>query len=165
MTNSLASNDLTTNHAGYARRRIALLENGAELFELRPDAKSCQSLVVGNARCSESILFGLHAKSIVFDRKAVFVGSFNLNQRSIYLNSELALIVYSPELAAIIAGDIEQNLLSENSWQVRLDDSHSLEWKGSVDGKAVHYDHEPETGFWRRFNASFFSIFPIEKYL
>lgn len=165
LTNSLASNDLTTNHAGYTCRRKALLENGAELFELRPDAKSCHDLVVGVERCSGGILFGLHAKSIVFDRKAVFVGSFNLNQRSIYLNSELALIVYSPELAEIIAGDIEQNFLPENSWQVRLDDNNDLVWRGSVDGKEIHYNHEPETGFWRRFNSGFFSVFPIEKYL
>ncbi len=165
LTNSLASNDLTTNHSGYARRRIALLKNGAELFELRHDAKSCHYLVVGTERCSENTLFGLHAKSIVFDRKAVFVGSFNLNQRSIYLNSELALIVYSPELAEIIAGDIEQNLLPENSWQVRLDDNNDLVWKGNIGDKETYYSHEPETGFWRRLNSGFFSVFPIEKYL
>jgi putative cardiolipin synthase len=165
LTNSLASNDLTTNHSGYARRRTSLLENGAELFEFRPDAKSCRSLVMAVGRCNESTLFGLHAKSIVFDRKVVFVGSFNLNQRSVYLNSELALIVYSPELAAIIAGDIEQNLLPENSWQVTLGDSNGLVWKGSNDGKEMFYNHEPETGFWRRFNSGFFALFPIEKYL
>ncbi|NQY25679.1 MAG: phospholipase D family protein [Piscirickettsiaceae bacterium] len=165
LTNSLASNDLTTNHSAYVRRRKELLRNGAELFELRPDAQSCQHLVVIPYSCDNDTLFGLHAKSIVFDRKAVFVGSFNLNQRSIYLNSELALIIYSPELAEIIAEDIEQNLLAENSWHVVLDKKGNLQWKGIKEAASIEYSHEPETGFWRRFNSGFFSLFPVEKYL
>jgi len=164
ITNSLASNDLTTNHSGYARRRQELLENGAELFELRPDAQSCQDLIKGSISCDEA-LFGLHAKSAVFDREVVFIGSFNFNQRSIYLNSELGLLIYSSELAEIIAHDIEQNFSLENSWQVVLDEKNNLQWNGIKDGVEVQYSHEPETGFWRRFNSGFFSIFPIEKYL
>ena len=165
LTNSLASNDLTTNHSGYVRRRKELLKNGAELYELRPDAQSCQNLVKAPYSCDENTLFGLHSKSIVFDRKVVFVGSFNLNQRSIYLNSEIGLIVYSSELADRIARDIEENLASENSWKVMLNSHGDLQWTGIKGGVKVNYSHEPETGFWRRFNSKFLSIFPIEKYL
>ena len=42
LTNSLASNDLVTNHSGYARRRPAMLDAGIELYELRPDAAACR---------------------------------------------------------------------------------------------------------------------------
>ena len=110
-------------------------------------------------------LFGLHAKSIVFDRKIVFVGSFNLNQRSVYLNTETALIVYSPELAGRIAKDIEQNFLPDNSWHVILNEAGRLEWEGYEDGRVVRYQKEPQTGFWQRFKSGFFSVLPFEKYL
>jgi putative cardiolipin synthase len=165
LTNSLASNDLTTNHSGYARRRPAMLESGIELFELRPDAVSCQRLVADSSRCDEDSLFGLHAKSIVFDRRAVFVGSFNLNLRSVYLNTETALIVYSPELAKRIAADIEENMLPENSWQVMQDENGKLEWIGLESGEMIRYSHEPSTTVWRRFKSGFLSLFPLEKYL
>ncbi|MCP4077825.1 MAG: phospholipase D family protein [Gammaproteobacteria bacterium] len=165
LTNSLASNDLTTNHSGYVRRRKELLRNGAELFELKPDAQSCKHLVEAPNACNENTLFGLHAKSIVFDRKVVFVGSFNLNQRSIYLNSELGLIVHSTELADRIADDIKENLSLQNSWKVILNNKGDLQWTGIKDGEIINYNHEPETGFMRRFNSKFFSIFPVEKYL
>ena len=37
LTNSLASNDMLPAHSGYAKTRRRLLENGMELYELRPD--------------------------------------------------------------------------------------------------------------------------------
>ncbi|MEN8180327.1 MAG: phospholipase D-like domain-containing protein, partial [Pseudomonadota bacterium] len=165
LTNSLASNDLTTNHSAYARRRQQMLESGIELYELRPDAVSCRQLIGAPSRCDEDSLFGLHAKSIVFDRSSVFVGSFNLNLRSVYLNSELGLIIESPQLASRIAADIEQNLRIENSWRVVLDERGNPAWIGQENGEEVRYSHEPATGFWRRLKSGLLSILPIEKYL
>lgn len=165
VTNSLASNDLTTNHSGYARRREDMLANLIELYELRPDAELCQNLVDSIEKCDEETLFGLHAKSMVFDREIVFVGSFNVNQRSVYLNTETALIIYSSELAGSIAEDIEESFSAENSWKVELDKEGELEWVESSGGKEFRHSHEPQTGFWRRFSSGFYSIFPIEKYL
>lgn len=165
LTNSLASNDLTTNHAGYARRRQQMLENGIELYEFRPDALSCQRLLGAPSHCDEDATFGLHAKSMVFDRAIVFVGSFNLNLRSVYVNSENGLVVYSPELARRIAEDIEENMRLENSWRVELDESGNPSWISQEKGKQVRYSREPATGFWRRFKSGLISLFPVEKYL
>jgi cardiolipin synthase C len=165
LTNSLASNDLTTNHSGYARRRKEIIENSVDLYELRPDAESCLNIIESTQQCDKDTLFGLHAKSMVFDREIVFVGSFNVNQRSIYLNTETALIIYSPELAGIVARDIEENFSGKNSWKVELDKDGDVEWLEKNDGKIIRYSHEPETGFWRRFSSRFFAIFPAEKYL
>lgn len=39
LTNSMASNDLVTNHSAYAGRRYDMLEHGIDLFELKPDSK------------------------------------------------------------------------------------------------------------------------------
>jgi putative cardiolipin synthase len=51
---------------------------------------------------------GLHTKAMVFDRKDVFVGSFNLDPRSSLINTEAGLYVESPELAAMVAEYMEE---------------------------------------------------------
>jgi len=43
--------------------------------------------------------YALHAKVIVFGRKRVFIGSMNLDQRSLHLNAEIGIIIDNPELA------------------------------------------------------------------
>lgn len=163
LTNSLASNDLSTNHSGYARRRPQMLRAGVELHELRPDAASCATLTPD--RCAQGAAFGLHAKSVVFDRRIVYVGSFNLNLRSALLNTETALIIDSPVLAEQVAASIEANMQTQNSWQVAFDERKHLRWTTQRDGKVERSSHEPKTGWWRRTVASFYGWFPLEKYL
>ncbi|MET0988751.1 MAG: phospholipase D family protein [Steroidobacteraceae bacterium] len=163
LTNSLASNDLATNHSGYARRREQMLKSGIELHELRPDAASCQVLV--SNRCGDGAAFGLHSKSAVFDRRIVYVGSFNVNLRSAYLNTETALIIESPALAEQVAKSIEENMREENSWRVELDEKGHLRWVTARDGVEEISTHEPATGLWRRFQVGFYKLFPVEKYL
>jgi len=165
LTNSLASNDLVTNHSGYARRRAAMLDAGIELFELRPDAAACRRLVTVSRACESGPAFSLHSKSMVLDRSVVYIGSFNLNLRSTYLNSETALIVESPELAERVAASMEELLRPDSSWQVLRGKGGGLEWVTEVDGTEVRETHEPMTSFGRRFNSGFYRLFPLEKYL
>ena len=162
LTNSMASNDLATNHAAYARHRRAMLERGLELYEFRPDAASCKELITDTALCSTPVEYGLHAKSVVFDRKVLYVGSFNANLRSTYLNFETVLIVHSPELAERVARDIETNLQPVNSWRVQLDSAGRLAWADA--DAAVEYDHEPMTSWWSRFKVGILKMLPMEKY-
>lgn len=165
LTNSLASNDLVTNHSGYARRRPAMLRAGIELHELRPDAAACLRLVTVSPACTVAPGFSLHSKSLVLDRRVVYVGSFNLNLRSAYLNSETALIVESPELAARVAASIEELLAPASSWELRLA-AGGLEWRGrSDDGREVVARREPASTGWRRLQSRFYRLFPLEKYL
>jgi len=165
LTNSLASNDLTTNHSGYARQRPRMLASGMELFEFRPDAASCRQLLTVPARCGEEARFGLHAKSMVIDRRWLFVGSFNLNLRSVYLNSEIGLLVDSPELSEQVAQAIERNMLPQNSWRVTLTGEGSLIWSGEEAGQPTVHHHEPQTGAWRRLLSNLLALLPIEKFL
>ena len=104
----------------------------------------------------------LHAKSIVFDHKILYIGSFNINLRSIYLNTETALIVHSPELAKQVADSIETNMRPENRWAVNLNENQHLYWEGETGSESHH--HEPETGWWRRFKSGFIKLFPLEKH-
>lgn len=165
LTNSLASNDLVTNHSGYARHRKAMLASGIELFELRPDAAACQRLVTTAGGCRDGREFALHSKSLVLDRRVVYVGSFNANLRSTYLNSETALIIDSPLLAGRIAASIEELMAPDSSWQVLRSASGRVEWRTETASGPLILRHEPMTGFWRRFESRFFRMFPMEKYL
>lgn len=167
LTNSLASNDVTANHAAYARTRIAMLEAGIELYEFRPDAQSCRRLVENHAPCAMPQMFGLHAKTFVMDRRVVYVGSLNMNLRSHYLNAESGLIIESPELAGRIATDIEENMLPGNSWKPVLDERGRLRWLEDHDSATprVTYDSEPRVDWARRAQSAFIASLPLEKYL
>jgi putative cardiolipin synthase len=161
LTNSLASNDVTANHAAYARRRKAMLAAGIELWELRPDARACLELIaVESSRCSDGRIIGLHAKTFVFDRRIVYVGSLNLNLRSTYLNAETAMIIEHEGLADAIATSIEASFAADSSWRVAFDRGRVAWYEGTV-----RLDHEPASSWWRRTKSGFIALFPLEKYL
>jgi putative cardiolipin synthase len=160
ITNSLATNDVTANHAAYARWRPEMVQSGMELHELRPDAGACSLWIETPDYCRHGAV-SLHAKSAVFDRKVLYVGSFNFNLRSAYLNGETVLVIYSPELAQRVAEDIELAMKLDNSWRV-TDRDGRLQWiyrEGDIG------DREPAVTWWRRFTSHLISILPIEKYL
>lgn len=167
LTNSLATNDVAAAHAGYAKYRRDLLRNGLELYELRPDAKSERkfwSLLAGRSKAS------LHTKAFVVDRKIVGVGSFNVDPRSISLNTEIVIQVESPELAEQVLAYMDEGVRPANSYRVILEkdegsDKERLVWVTEKDGEEVRYDSEPEVGFWQRFSVWFMGLLPIEKHL
>jgi putative cardiolipin synthase len=160
LTNSLASNDVLAAHAGYAKYREALLANGVELYELRPDAGAIKKKVLsGQSKAA------LHTKAIVFDRESVFIGSFNLDPRSANLNTEAGLYVESPELAAQVIAYMDEGVRPENSYRVRLDADGDLVWETQINGMAVRFHQDPETGFWDRFMSGFIGLLPVEQQL
>lgn len=167
LTNSLASNDVTANHAAYARRRVKMLKSGVQLYELRPDAASCRQIVQNETACGQPHVFGLHAKTYVLDRRIVYVGSLNMNMRSRYLNAEAGLVIESPALAERIANDIEVNMAPANSWRPMLGERDRLRWHEGGSGALPEkvYRQEPQVGWSRRMRAAFIALFPLEKYL
>jgi putative cardiolipin synthase len=94
LTNSLASSDVPLVHSGYQAFRVPLLESGVELYEVRP-LPGRQSVRGGRFKSPSSSLYALHAKAFVFDRERVFVGSMNLDSRSLRINTEIGLIIES----------------------------------------------------------------------
>jgi len=160
LTNSLASNDVLAAHAGYAKCREALLANGVELYEMRPDAGVIKKKVLsGKSKAA------LHTKAIVFDRESVFIGSFNLDPRSANLNTEAGLYVESPELAEQVIAYMDEGVRPENSYRVRLDENGDLYWVTEVDGKEVRYHEDPEATFGQRFISGFIMMLPVEHQL
>lgn len=164
LTNSLATTDVWTIHAGYTRNREELLRRGVELFEWRVDGQSCGSVIDNSQLDCADFLYSLHAKSVVFDRETIFVGSFNLNPRSRLLNTETALIIKSSELAQRIAEDISLNMLPVNSWRLDFNSAGDLHWHGMKKGEPEIKDHEPDTSAMTRFKSSVAAKLPLEKY-
>ena len=162
LTNSLASNDMLPAHSGYAKTRRRLLENGMELYELRPDTDAFRpgwSLLSGRSRAA------LHAKAMAFDGEAVFIGSFNLDPRSAAINTEAGLYIESAELTKRLTDYMAAGVVPTNSYRVRLDPKGEIVWETERDGQRVRYRDEPETGFRRRFVANLWKLLPIDSQL
>jgi cardiolipin synthase C len=162
LTNSLASNDMLPAHSGYAKTRRRLLENGMELYELRPDTDAFRpgwSLLSGRSQAA------LHAKAMAFDGEAVFIGSFNLDPRSAVINTEAGLYIESAELAKRLTDYMAAGVVPANSYRVRLDPNGEIVWETERDGQRVRYRDEPETGFRRRLVAKLWKLLPIDSQL
>ena len=171
LTNSLAATDVPAVHAGYSRYRRSLVEAGVEIYEMRP-AKTAEE--AGRRRLGESQA-SLHAKTIVFDRERVLVGSMNLDPRSRLLNTEMAILIESPKLASAI-GDWRDQGLADIAWRVDLErvaaphspagEETRLVWVNHEEGRDIHrYDREPESGLWKRLQAVVLRLLPIERQL
>ena len=96
------------------------------------------------------------------DRSRAFVGSFNFDQRSAQLNTEMGLVIDSPKLAQRLA-EFFDTVVPFAAYEVRLaSDGRSLEWIERTASEVKRYDTEPETGWLRRLGIDFMSILPIE---
>ncbi|CAB5702667.1 TPA: phospholipase D family protein [Aeromonas dhakensis] len=99
LTNSLASTDVPLVYGAYRRHRPWLIRQGIALSEL------------------EGASLSLHAKLILVGEEEALLGSFNLDPRSLLLNTELVLHLACPVLCA----ELQQWLAT---WQQRS--SHSV---------------------------------------
>lgn len=96
ITNSLKSTDNLLAQAGYREVKPLLIKMGVELYEYNgPDT--------------------IHAKTALIDNRTSFIGTYNIDPRSAFINREIGVIVsdtentgYSKELARII-DDFRQN--------------------------------------------------------
>jgi putative cardiolipin synthase len=155
LTNSLAANDVAAVHGGYSRYRRPLLEQGVEVWELKPTAGPARFSLKGSSGSS------LHTKAMVVDDSAVFVGSYNLDPRSTSLNCEQGVLVEHPLLAAELAALFAQQAGPAHAWQVILDAQGGLGW---TDG-ARTWTHEPEATASQRSLAWLMRVLPVESQL
>lgn len=147
VTNSLAATDEPLVHTGYRRYRKEMLALGVDLYE------------ISSQRTRRSVRLGLfntevgrlHAKTAVFDREWLFIGSMNFDPRSDTHNTELGLFVRSPELAQQVL-KLMDVLKQQGAYRLALDARGSLEWLGSDEdtGQPVRLTQEPDSGLWER---------------
>jgi putative cardiolipin synthase len=170
LTNSYAASDVPLVHAGYANYRIPLLENGVNLYELKPIAEPTggrlRDLGSGSSRAS------LHAKTFVFDDEHVFIGSFNFDPRSALLNTEMGLVIHSPELARQVSAIAQDAMRPERSYQPQLVVERAeqgvgkrLQWRDVHQGAERISDIEPETTPLQRGLLRVLQALPIEEHL
>jgi putative cardiolipin synthase len=162
LTNSLASTDEVSTYASFMRHRETLLRCGIELHELRPDAGFIRREWTWLRTPSAA---ELHTKAAVFDRETVMIGSFNLDPRSRYLNTEIAVLVESRALASKVVAFIGAGMDLGNSFRLSLDADGDVEWTARDESGEQHFHQAPVTGPWRRFKAEFLSLLPIEEQL
>lgn len=159
VTNSLAATDEPWVHVGYARYRRELLKIGVDIHELSPSlsAKRRRLGLLGKSAGA------LHMKNSILDHREVFLGSMNLDQRSTKLNTELGLIIESPEMAQ----QLEAMVDNASSYHLRLGpDGEQIEWvEEDGDGAETVFHEEPETSAWLRFKLWLLSPFIPERQL
>lgn len=154
ITNSLASTNHVPVHSGYAKHRKDILRVGVELYELRANAGR-----EFNNRDDDPEAMTLHTKLILFDRRYLFVGSLNLDPRSLELNAEMGLLIDSPELAGGIADAVEQRL-PVAAYRLVNNNQDKLEWHTRIDGVEIIETKEPLTNWQLRLKAWFMRIVP-----
>ena len=147
VTNSLASNNHVPVHGGYARYRKDVIRAGVELYEARANAARERS---GDTEGPETLT--LHTKAFLIDRRYLFVGSLNLDPRSIEINAEMGLLIDSEALITSMMPDPGERL-TKLTYRVLLNDDGDLEWHGQVEGEKVIETREPNTSAWLRFKA------------
>ena len=165
LTNSLASNDVTAVHAGYARYRKKLLKCSVALYELNEDIRNkpgnTHAWVPGLSKSS------LHAKTMALDRKAMFVGSMNLDQRSLNINKEIGILFFNQEIAGKRAQFFHENIETV-AFRLTLhtdNGSETIQWHLKEDDKEIVYDAEPHVGFWKKLKVGIIRLLPVEHLL
>ena len=171
LTNSFKANDVAVVHAFYGKYRQNLLENGVELYEFLPAldkddldkhtedlAKKAKVNIKGLSRSS------LHAKLMALDEKQVFIGSFNFDPRSAYLNTEIGVLLNSPTLARSVHSTMDQNL-SKYAYKLVLNAENKITWQRQTPQGPVIYTKEPRMKWWQRAGMKVISWLPIEGFM
>jgi cardiolipin synthase C len=97
LTNSLASTQNFFAQGGYVGKKKRLVRMGFEVWEYKGPNM-------------------LHAKTIVIDDQLVIIGNFNIDPRSEFLNTELAVVVQDALLARQLQLSMDGHL--ENAWLI-----------------------------------------------
>ena len=164
LTNSLEATDVPAVHGGYAPYRKALLEHGVRLFELRRQpgdhGGSGPHLFRSTWRGSDS---SLHSKAMIFDRQKSFIGSFNFDPRSVLWNTEVGVLVDSPELAEHVRALALQGMAPALSYEAKLQDG-KIVWV-TEDNQQLHTLTREPGSWWRRINAWLSTSVGLERML
>jgi putative cardiolipin synthase len=108
----------------------------------------------------------LHTKAAIIDDEYVFIGSFNLDPRSAWLNCEMGVMVRSPELARELAAIADRNSDPANSFKVSLNDNGQLRWTHQEEGELLTVStSEPQAGSKRKLVAWIARILPLQSQL
>ncbi len=155
LTNSIRSNNHLAAHSAYRNHINEMLGDGAQLHEVRIDARD---RYVHMFPPVEDKSIALHAKAIVFDRDKVFIGSANLDPRSLRINTEMGLLVVSEELNAAVRTAFDPDFEERNAWRLQFDADGTVVW---ISGDTVLHS-QPAASWMQRIEDWFLAHLPIE---
>jgi putative cardiolipin synthase len=154
LTNSLASNNHTAVHPSYKKYRKPLVEGGVFVFEASAS---------GGSR-DPGLRTTLHTKAIMVDARWLFIGSLNVDPRSIDINTEMGIILDAPEFVGELRAAIEESVM-QYAYKVEIDEKGKLYWRHQLFGEEEILHKEPESSWWLRFKSGFYGILPLESQL
>jgi len=155
LTNSLRSNNHTAAHSAYRRHVYRLVSHGAEIHEVRTFARD-RALYMEKPIDRKHL--GLHGKMLIIDDDLTYIGSTNLDPRSLQLNTEMGLIIKSVDFNNLVRQALSIDLLRPNAWYLQLNDYGKISW----DGGDVVLHELPADSELQRLEDWFLSILPIE---
>jgi cardiolipin synthase C len=169
LSNSLESCPEISAQSGYDKYRVPLLESGVELYEVRALLGSTRGSGE-SAKISRYGNYALHGKMYVFDRKTLLIGSMNFDQRSQRINTEIGLIIGSPEIAQQTELRFENMVKPENCYTLALSPRSltgkaRLTWHTEEDHRGLEFDREPARSGWQRLQARFLALLPLDREL
>ncbi len=164
VTSGLEATDVPLVYAAYRQFRPPLLDAGVGLYEFKLHPPKIKA--PGKWYRQGSSYSAMHSKVIEFDHQRVWVGSFNLDPRSIKLNTEVAIIAECPALARQLANAINSDLAPTRSWKVEFDPrapaGRDLVWVGEEQGNPTTLTHDPGS-LHARVGVFFWSMVPFVK--
>ena len=114
---------------------------------------------------SEERAAGLHVvEALKLDEKQVFIGSFNFDPRSAYLNTEIGVLLNSPPLAKAVHGAVDQNL-SRFAYKLVLDANNKITWQHQTPQGTLIYKQEPQMKWWQKASLKVVSWLPIQGFM
>lgn len=145
ITNALSAADNLLVHGAWRWYRSRLLAAGVRVIECAPHPDTRQML---------------HSKALIADGASGFVGSFNFDMRSAFLNTELGVLTQDPALLADLTAIFEAAGDPTNGWVLRLDGRRTLWQRG-----ARQETREPDSPLLRRLISAAIGHLPGHRFL
>lgn len=155
LTNSLNSNNHVSAHSAYRNHIQELLGHGVQLHEVRADAEERHRYILPP---TDSKSLALHAKVLLIDDDLAFIGSANLDPRSLRLNTEMGLLVDDDSLVRDLKTAFAPDFSTANAWTLRLNEDGSINWISDE----LELTVQPANSSLRRIEDWFFAHLPIE---
>jgi putative cardiolipin synthase len=155
LTNSLRSNNHLVAHSAYRSHIRRLIGHGADLHEVRAQAKDRRLYMQAPVEGKE---LGLHAKLLVIDDSHVFIGSANLDPRSLRLNTEIGVLIESRGFNSRVRETLAVDFHLRNAWRLETRDDGRIIWV--ADDTVL--DAQPADSAFQRLEDWFFGMLPIE---
>lgn len=125
------------------------------MHEVRADASDRSEYMA--APVGEKVL-ALHAKALIIDFDKVFIGSTNLDPRSLRINTEMGLLVVGAAFNRDVRDAVDSDFSGRNSWRLELRDDGNVVW---ISDDAT-LSAQPASSFMQRIEDWFFALLPIE---